>query len=86
MTFFLFKYLIVFLLCPILENILFESHLMKGSQEVVLQNFETHVDGRNFLFIFLYFGGPSSVLCDGEYDHTVGDHVGQEVDHHHGLP
>ena len=39
-----------------------------------------------FLFIFLYLGHCSPVVGDGEDDHTVGDHVGQEVDHHHGLP
>ena len=39
-----------------------------------------------FLFIFLYLCHSCPVVCDGEDDHTVGDHVGQEVDHHHGLP
>ena len=37
-------------------------------------------------FIFLYLGHSCPVVWDGEDDHNVGGHVGQEVDHHHGLP
>ena len=39
------------------------------------------------LFIFFGLDNFPPVLGDGDDDHAVGDHaVGEEVDHHHGLP